>query len=278
MTTQAEDIHAAVRARYGGRAREVAERGSETDAGSNALTLYPDAGELPGTLVSYGCGNPVAIAGLQAGETVLDLGSGAGLDCFLAAERVGATGRAIGLDMTEEMLTLAEQNRAKLGVQNVEFRQGLIEDIPLADASVDVIISNCVINLSPDKDAVFREALRVLRRGGRLQVSDVVLRREITAEERGDLDLWSGCKSGALLIEDYESRLRAAGFADVEVVVSDPTADDGPAWVSALINARRPGAANEGAPWQLRRGEIIEFLAPAGLEAGACCDVDGECC
>jgi SAM-dependent methyltransferase len=277
MRTQADDIREAVRANYGQRAREAATSGAD-GAARTALPFYTDAGALPGTVVSYGCGNPVAIAGLEAGETVLDLGSGAGLDCFLAAERVGAEGRVIGVDMTEEMLALAEQNRAKLGTSNVEFRRGLIEEIPLDDATVDVIISNCVINLSPDKDAVFREAFRVLRPGGRFQVSDVVLTREIGDEERADLELWSGCKSGALLIGDYESRLRAAGFGDVEVVVSEAPPEDGAAWVSGLINARRPGAANEGTPWRLRRGEVIELLAPAGLESGACCGVDGDCC
>jgi SAM-dependent methyltransferase len=181
--------------------------------------------------------------------------------------------------MTDEMVALAESNRAKLGLANVEFRTGLIEAIPLPDSSVDVIISNCVINLSPDKDAVFREAFRVLRPGGRLQVSDVVLRREISAEERADLDLWSGCKSGALRIEDYEARLRATGFEDVAVVTSDGSdAQADAAWVSALINARRPGGPAAARPWRSRDAEAITLLAPAGLDIGAACDVDGDCC
>lgn len=271
--TESDEIRSAVRAAYGARASEVATSGGA--ATPSALTFYRDVDELPDTVVSYGCGNPVAIAALEAGQTVLDLGSGAGLDCFLSAQQVGPTGHVIGVDMTDEMLALAEMNKSKLAVENVEFRKGVIEAIPLDDTSVDVIISNCVINLSPDKDAVLSEAFRVLRPGGRFQVSDVVLRREITAEERADLDLWSGCKSGALLIDDYEARLRSAGFEDVAVVPAAGGAMDA-AWVSALINARRPGGQPRS--WRFDTGAVIELLAPAGLAGDACCGVDGDCC
>ncbi|MPZ99777.1 MAG: arsenite methyltransferase [Dehalococcoidia bacterium] len=282
MTTEhADDVRSAVRERYGARAREVAAGSAGEGASGYASTLYAGEAEaLPEGVVSYGCGNPVAIAGLQAGETVLDLGSGAGLDCFLAAKQVGPSGRVIGLDMTDEMLALAETNREKVGVANVEFRKGVIEQIPLDDASVDVIISNCVINLSPDKDAVFDEAARVLRPGGRFQVSDIVLRRPVSEAEQADMELWSACKSGALVIDDYTARLRAAGFEDVEVLVPDSTgAEDEPAWVSALVNARRPGGAGTGQPWVLPGGRHIELLAPIGLESGACRgDSTSACC
>lgn len=277
MGDQTNEVHAAVRDAYGARAREVAAASpGERAAGVKAL-YYQGTEQLPETVVSYGCGNPVAIAGLQPGETVLDLGSGAGLDCFLSAQQVGATGQVIGLDMTDEMLALAEQNRVKLGAANVEFRKGVIEQIPLEDESVDVIISNCVINLSPDKRAVFEEAFRVLRPGGRFQVSDVVLLRDVSEQERSDLDLWSGCKSGALLHSDYAAGLRAAGFTDVEVAI---TGGGEAAWANALINARRSGSAETGKPW-LRSGGIIEFLAPAGLNTADCCGPSAsepKCC
>jgi SAM-dependent methyltransferase len=275
--TTGDDVRDAVREAYGSRARAVASDAPGTRAAGVKSRYYEGAEDLPDTVVSYGCGNPVAIAGLQAGETVLDLGSGAGLDCFLSAQQVGPTGRVIGVDMTDEMLALAEQNRAKVGATNVEFRRGLIEQIPAEDVSVDVIISNCVINLSTDKDAVFGEAFRVLRPGGRFQVSDVVLLRDVSEQERADLDLWSGCKSGALLHSDYAARLRAAGFTDVEVSI---TGGDEAAWASALINARRSGG-DTGKPWLRPDAEVIEFLAPAGLDTADCCapgDAATKCC
>jgi len=168
-----------------------------------------------------GCGNPTAIAALQPGEVVLDLGSGGGIDCFLAARKVGPMGRVIGLDMTPEMIKLARRNAKKVGVTNVEFHYGEIEDIPLPDEAVDVIISNCVINLSPDKDAVFREAYRVLRPGGRMVVSDIVIHGELPELIRNRLDAWAGCVAGALDESDYLDKIRAAGFADVEVLSRD---------------------------------------------------------
>jgi SAM-dependent methyltransferase len=168
-------------------------------------------------LASLGCGNPAALAELQAGETVLDLGSGGGIDVLLSAKRVGPTGKAYGLDMTDEMLALAEENKRKSGLTNVEFLKGEIENIPLDDNSVDVIISNCVINLSGHKDMVFREALRVLRPGGRFAVSDVVVRGEVPPEIRKSMELWVGCIAGALEEMDYIKRLAKAGFDAIDI-------------------------------------------------------------
>ena len=168
-------------------------------------------------IASFGCGNPTALAELKAGEVVLDLGSGGGIDVLLSARRVGPTGKAYGLDMTDEMLALAEENKRKSGLTNVEFLKGDIEQIPLPANSVDVIISNCVINLSADKDRVLREAFRVLKPGGRFAVSDVVTRGEIPGEIREHVLLWVGCIAGALEENDYRSKLKAAGFESIEV-------------------------------------------------------------
>jgi len=168
-------------------------------------------------LASLGCGNPTALAKLNPGEVVLDLGSGGGIDVLLSARRVGPTGKAYGLDMTDEMLNLARENQRKAGVQNVEFLKGEIENIPLPDNSVDVIISNCVINLSADKDKVLAEAFRVLKPGGRFAVSDVVVRGEIPPEIRRNVELWVGCLSGALDESDYVARLKRQGFDDVSI-------------------------------------------------------------
>src|ERR1017187_1485850 len=168
-------------------------------------------------LASLGCGNPTALAQLHEGETVLDLGSGGGIDVLLSARRVGSTGKAYGLDMTDEMLALARENQKKAGVENVEFLKGEIENIPLPDNSADVIISNCVINLSADKDRVLREAFRVLKPGGRFAVSDVVVRGDVPAEVRKNVELWVGCIAGALRDTDYNDKLRAAGFGQIEI-------------------------------------------------------------
>jgi len=180
------------------------------------------AGQIPeeALLASLGCGNPTALAKLSPGETVLDLGSGGGIDVLLSARRVGPMGKAYGLDMTDEMLALANQNKKKSGVENVEFLKGEIENIPLPDNSVDVIISNCVINLSADKDRVLREAFRVLKPGGRLAVSDVVTRGEIPAEIRKNVLLWVGCVAGALDENEYRGKLSASGFEQIDL---DPT-------------------------------------------------------
>ena len=168
-------------------------------------------------LASLGCGNPTALAELKAGETVLDLGSGGGIDVLLSAKRVGPAGKAYGLDMTEEMLSLARENQKRAGAQNVEFLRGEIESIPLPDNTVDVIISNCVINLSADKDQVLREAFRVLKPGGRFAVSDVVIRGDVPDEVRQSLELWVGCVAGALKDTEYSGKLAAAGFEQVSI-------------------------------------------------------------
>jgi SAM-dependent methyltransferase len=202
------------------------------------LYVVDEVADLPESVTSYGCGNPTAIAGLREGEVVVDLGSGAGLDCFIAAKAVGERGRVIGLDMTDDMLALANANRDKLGAANVEFRKGEMESMPIDDAKVDVIISNCVINLSPDKDAVFRESFRVLAPGGRFHVSDIVLSRELTSEERDDLSLWAGCAAGALLESDYLGRLVQAGFTKVSVDSRSKVGEK--PWYSATISAHKP--------------------------------------
>jgi SAM-dependent methyltransferase len=178
-----------------------------------------ETGQLPeqAVLASLGCGNPTALAQLNPGETVLDLGSGGGIDVLLSARRVGPTGKAYGLDMTDEMLRLARENQHRAGVANVEFLKGEIENIPLPDNSVDVVISNCVINLSADKDQVLREAFRVLKPGGRFAVSDVVVRGEVPAEVRRSMEMWVGCIAGALRDEEYTAKLAQAGFGDIDI-------------------------------------------------------------
>ncbi len=224
------DIQQAVRERYGAIASAVSKASPNTGCCGPAAcgcgdpissNLYSDAetSGLPAEAVaaSLGCGNPTALLTLQPGETVLDLGSGGGIDVLLSAKRVGPSGKAYGLDMTDEMLALARENQRKAGATNVEFLKGTIEAIPLPDASVDVIISNCVINLSSDKDAVLREAFRVLKPGGRFAVSDVVVRGEVPPEVRRSMELWVGCIAGALEEEEYATKLRSAGFTSVEV-------------------------------------------------------------
>lgn len=199
--------------------------------------------ELPLAAVqaSLGCGNPLMAADLHAGDTVLDLGSGGGIDVLLSARRVGVTGKAYGLDMTAEMLELARRNAQQAGVSNVEFLAGHIEDIPLPDASVDVVISNCVINLSTDKAAVFASVHRVLRPGGRIGVSDVVADNHLTPQQRGERGNWAGCIAGALSIAEYERGLTDAGFTDVQITLTHPVADG---LHSAIIKARKPVAAD----------------------------------
>jgi arsenite methyltransferase len=264
-----------VKERYGQAALRVMEGGSSSCCGGKKAREFEDPitanlyaeGQTQGlpeeaVLASLGCGNPTALTQLHEGETVLDLGSGGGIDVLLSARRVGPAGKAYGLDMTDEMLALARENQRKAGVQNVEFLKGEIEQIPLPDNSVDVIISNCVINLSADKDRVLREAFRVLKPGGRFAVSDVVVRAEIPAEIRRNVELWIGCIAGALHEDEYRAKLQAAGFADVDL---EPTriyriedaraflADQGidvetiapqvdGKFMSAFVRARKPGA------------------------------------
>ena len=225
-----EDVKATVRERYGQAALRAAS-GSATSCGSGSCcgnandpitsNLYTQAETacLPAeaVLASLGCGNPTALAELHQGEVVLDLGSGGGIDVLLSARRVGPTGMAYGLDMTDEMLALARENQHKAGVENVEFLKGEIEAIPLPDSTVDVIISNCVINLSTDKTRVLAEAFRVLKPGGRLAVSDVVVRGEVPADVRRSMELWVGCVAGALTEREYDQHLREAGFEDIGI-------------------------------------------------------------
>jgi SAM-dependent methyltransferase len=223
-----ENIKSAVQEKYGEIARAVQNGAAKSCCGSSTSCGDPISGNLYGdtekahlpeaaVLASLGCGNPTALAELHPGETVLDLGSGGGIDVLLSAQRVGPTGKAYGLDMTDDMLALARENQQKAGVQNVEFLKGEIESIPLPDNTVDVIISNCVINLAADKDRVLREAFRVLKPGGRFAVSDVVTRGEIPSAVRQHVLLWVGCIAGALSEDEYRATLTAAGFEGVEL-------------------------------------------------------------
>ena len=259
MTTNSEEIKQLVRERYGARARgfielpPVQETG-EGDSGccgpadmERALRIYTE-GQLAGlpaesVAASAGCGNPTALASLKPGERVLDLGSGGGIDCFLAAQQVSETGHVIGLDMTQDMLDLARQNQAKLGLINVEFIAGEMENIPLPDATVDVVISNCVVCLSPDKDAVFRETFRLLSPGGRLHISDMMALSS-TGPARADAEAWASCIAGAEDQETYLGRLRAVGFVDIQLDEEKVRFDDqeAPMNVSSVkVVAHKPG-------------------------------------
>jgi len=224
-----EAVREQVKAKYGSAARAVAEAGNVASCCDPGLrccdpitaNLYGEGemGQLPEQAVraSLGCGNPTALIELRAGETVLDLGSGGGIDVLLSARRVGPAGKAYGLDMTDEMLALARENQRQAGVENVEFLKGEMENIPLPDASVDVVISNCVINLSADKDRVLREAFRVLKPGGRFAVADVVVREGIPDDVRRSMLLWVGCVAGALEENDYRAKLEAVGFTGIGI-------------------------------------------------------------
>lgn len=262
MTDQTADLREEVRARYAAAAITVtgAESGccgppagaDEVSGAAEAIVvdenfgagLYPDADrdELPADAVaaSLGCGNPTAVAELRAGERVLDLGSGGGIDVLLSARRVGAAGKAYGLDMTDEMLSLARANAAKAGVSNVEFVRGTIESIPLPDNAIDVVISNCVINLSVDKAAVFAETLRVLAAGGRIGVSDIVADDSLSPTDRAERGSYVGCIAGALTFTEYRDGLAAAGFTDIEITPTHEVADG---MHSAIIRAVKPSAS-----------------------------------
>ena len=263
MTQESGQIREAVRERYGRLAEAGGDAGccandsdccgATVDVSLDSLygNLYSaDTSWLPAevTGLSLGCGDPITLAGLQPGQTVLDLGSGGGIDAFMAARQVGPGGHVIGVDMTPEMLAKAERNKATVGLANVEFRHGFIEALPVADNSVDVILSNCVINLSPDKPPVFREAYRVLRPGGRVTVSDMMTRGQFTAEERADRSAWAGCVSGAEDVAVYAAAMRAAGFVDLSIVdkaepgveLADLPAESGPARLfSARVTAMK---------------------------------------
>jgi arsenite methyltransferase len=278
-----ESVKDVVREKYGQAALRVTSGGSSccgataacgTDIDPITSNLYDDKQKqgLPAeaVLASLGCGNPTALATLNAGETVLDLGSGGGIDVLLSAKRVGLTGKAYGLDMTDEMLALARENQRKSGIENVEFLKGEIERIPLPDNSVDVVISNCVINLSADKDRVLREAFRVLKPGGRLAVSDVVTRGEMPPEIRQSVLLWVGCVAGALEENEYRSKLAAAGFGEIEL---EPTriyrVDDARAFLSGQgidVDAIAPQVD----------GKFMSAFVRATKPAGACCSP--SCC
>lgn len=261
-----EEIREAVRKRYGHAAKQDSSCcgcapsccSGDTPVADHMQTSaqlgYSEAelSSVPsGSNLGLGCGNPQAIAALQPGEVVLDLGSGAGFDCFLAAQQVGPTGRVIGVDMTPDMVAKARTNAAQNGYPNVSFRLGEIEALPVANDTVDVIISNCVINLSPDKEAVFAEAFRVLKPEGRLAISDVVATAELPQEIRGNLDLYAACAAGALSIREIESLLDRAGFIDIKIKPKDESRSFIKDWVpgrnleeyilSAVIMARKPG-------------------------------------
>ncbi len=232
-------IRQEVRDRYAAEAVKVLQGGDARCCGpAEQLYSEPERGELPVAAVqaSLGCGNPLLVADLHPGETVLDLGSGGGIDVLLSARRVGPTGKAYGLDMTDEMLELARRNAAEAGATNVEFLRGQIEDVPLPAGSVDVVISNCVINLSTDKPAVFASAYRVLKPGGRFGVADVVADNALTPGERAERGNWVGCIAGALSFAEYERGLAAAGFVDIEIT---PTHEAAEGMHSAIIRARK---------------------------------------
>ena len=248
MTTSAEELREEVRRRYAEAARTVTEEGGEACCGGEkgatdvfGASLY-GAGErdaLPNAaaLASLGCGNPIAVADLNEGETVLDLGSGGGIDVILSARRVGETGRAFGLDMTDEMLALAQRNADEAGVRNAIFLKGVIEQVPLPAESVDVVISNCVINLSIDKPAVLVEMARVLRPGGRIGISDVVAEDRLSLVERAERGSYSGCIAGALSSSEYEQGLEAAGFEQISVEFTHEVVDG---MHGAIIKAVKP--------------------------------------
>jgi arsenite methyltransferase len=303
-----EHLRAAVRDRYAAAARAVdvtvapsccgGSPGGGTASGGDPISgdLYPeDAAATSATALaaSLGCGNPTALADLRPGQTVLDLGSGGGLDVLLSARRVGPAGKAYGLDMTPEMLDLARRNQAEAGIGNAEFLAGTIEHVPLPDASVDVVISNCVINLAADKDAVLTEAFRVLRPGGRFAVSDIVLLRPLPVAAQRAMRLWTGCVAGALEAGEYVAKLTAAGFTDVGVEITrtyrrqdlldlaadlrpedSPAGTDLPALITAMDGAVVSAFVRAGKP-------AVAAAAPAGpccgsgeaaAAAGACCD------
>jgi SAM-dependent methyltransferase len=274
-----------VKEKYGEAARRVVSGETSSCCGASACCdtdvdpitkdLYDDAqkGMLPDMAVkaSLGCGNPTALAELKPGETVLDLGSGGGIDVLLSARRVGPTGKAYGLDMTDDMLALARENQKKAGIENVEFLKGEIEHIPLPDNSVDVIISNCVINLSADKDRVLREAFRVLKPGGRFAVSDVVVRGEVPEAVRKSMLLWVGCIAGALRDYDYVAKLARAGFDSIEI---EPTRVYNIEDARAFLTTE--GVDVDAIAPQVEGKFISAFVRATKSSSGSCCS--SACC
>jgi SAM-dependent methyltransferase len=267
------EIHETVRLHYAQAALGVLNgENCCTDSGNYGSEFYSalERDELPGAAVmaSLGCGNPIAVAEIHEGERVLDLGSGGGIDVLLSAKRVGPTGRAFGLDMTDEMLALAQRNAAEAGATNVEFLKGHIEAIPLPAASIDVVISNCVVNLAVDKPAVFREIARVLRPGGRIGITDIVADDSLTARQRAERGSYAGCIAGALTFSEFRAGLEAVGLAGVSLTVSHQVADG---MYSAIVKATKPVAgAAEGA---------VEGAAavPARSAAQPSCGCGGSC-
>lgn len=285
------DIHEVVRNRYADAARaagsssttsKALESCCSADGGivfGSLLYAADERAELPdaAVLASLGCGNPTAVAELKAGETVLDLGSGGGIDVLLSARRVGPSGRAIGVDMTDEMLDLARRNAAEAGIDNVEFRQGTIEALPIDDASVDVVISNCVINLAADKGAVLAEIARVLRPGGRMGISDVVAEDRLSPAERAERGSFVGCVAGALSRSEFRDGLLAAGLTDIELQATHAVADG---LDSMIIRARKP--IDWTSPDPARIAAILPSPASTRdlvtLDAGGCGCGTGACC
>ena len=271
MTT--ETIHETVRQHYAN-AAVSASQGSSccSDPETIGANLYSalERDELPdaAVLASLGCGNPTAVADLHPGERVLDLGSGGGIDVLLSAKRVGPTGRAFGVDMTDEMLALAQANAAQAGATNVEFLKGHIEALPLPAESIDVVISNCVVNLAADKRAVFAEIARVLRPGGRIGISDIVAEDSLSPEQRAERGSFAGCIAGALSVSEFRSGLEAVGLTDVTITPSH-TVTDG--MISAIIKASKPADARPLIDLAARRGVL-----PVA-EAGGCCGGTGCC-
>lgn len=277
------NVQEQVKAKYGNAARAVSASGGVQaccdpglrccDPITSNLYSAGEKGLIPekAALASLGCGNPTALIDLRPGETVLDLGSGGGIDVLLSARRVGPTGKAYGLDMTDEMLALARENQRQAGVGNVEFLKGEIENIPLPDNSIDVVISNCVINLSADKDRVLREALRVLKPGGRFAVSDVVVRGSVPDEIRRSMLLWVGCVAGALEENDYRARLLRAGFADVSFEVTR---------VYDVEDARRfltEAGVNVDLLAPAVKGKFLSAFIRANKPKSTCCGGSGCC-
>jgi len=275
------DIIEFIKEKYG-EAATMASRGKQAsccggtcaDRITSNLYSQPEVEAVPNEalLASLGCANPVALAELNPGEVVLDLGCGGGIDVLLSAKRVGPNGKVYGLDMTDEMLDLARENQCKAGVENAEFLKGEIENIPLPDNSVDVVISNCVINLSVDKQRVFQEIFRVLKPGGRLAVADIVQTRVVSEKIRKRIDLWAGCIAGALSIDDYRDKLAETGFVDVEVqVVREYSSDD----VSCLIPQDAAEDVGENGVAELAGSFASAFIR--ATKPSACCRLLGGC-